>query len=236
MTRQQYIAELHSLLGFMSDEDRQRTIEKYNRMFSKAADEEEFMQRLGTPTKVAIQLAGNYVPSTPEQRAAEDAEREMYEAQSALFDGGSVSESEMSAIAAVPAREEPETVIEEEIEEPAPAHKVRRVKGGMLVIYILLSLVIALPITLVLVLVGIPFAAAGIALGFAAIAAAPEFIGALSLFSDISLVVGAALVVLAVALVLLWFGLWLSITLAKLWIGGVFRLGAKLCTKEAEAV
>lgn len=239
MTRQQYIAELHSLLGFMSQEDRQRTIEKYNRMFNKASDEEEFMARLGTPTKVAIKLAGEYVPSTPEQRAEEDAERELFEAQSTVFDGGSVSESEMTGITAAPIQADTEPVPAAEAVEsapPAPARKARSVKGGLLVVYILLSLIIALPVALVLVLVGIPFTAAGAAIGYSSIMAAPEFIGALSLFSDISLVVGALLVVLAVALVLVWFGLWLSITLAKLWIGGVFRLGAKLCIKEADAV
>jgi len=243
MTRQQYIAELHSLLGFMSDEDRQRTIDKYNRMFNKAADEDEFMARLGTPTRVAITLAGEYVPSTPEQRAAEDAEREAFEAQDKLFEGSEPSSAEADIIAQVNAisgiiNNEPasnpdvETEVESE-PEAVPQRKTRRVKGGLLVIYTLLSIIIGLPIAILLVLIGLAVAAPGVGIGFVVYTALPQIIAPLSLFSDMALAVGAAFIVCAVALVLIWLGLWLSITLAKLWIGGaIFRLGAKLCIKE----
>lgn len=243
MTRQQYIAELHSLLGFMSDEDRQRTIDKYNRMFNKAADEDEFMARLGTPTRVAITLAGEYVPSTPEQRAAEDAERETFEAQDKLFEGSAPSSTEADIIAQVNAisgiiNNEPANNpdVEAEVEsepEAVPQRKTRRVKGGLLVIYTLLSIIIGLPIAVLLVLIGLAVAAPGVGIGFAVYTALPQIIAPLSLFSDMALAVGAAFVVCAVALVLIWLGLWLSITLAKLWIGGaIFGLGTKLCIKE----
>lgn len=243
MTRQQYIAELHSLLGFMSDEDRQRTIDKYIRMFNKAADEEEFMARIGTPTRVAIKLAGEYVPSTPEQRAEEDEERRLFEAQSTLFEGGNVTAQEADAIAAAEtesesaeaenAAEEADEIAasEEEIEEPAG--KTRRVRGGVLAVYILLSIVIGFPITIALVLVGLAVAAPGVGIGVAVYNALPQIIAPLSLFSDMALAAGAALIVCSLALMIVWFGLWLSITLAKLWIGGaIFGLGSKICVKE----
>lgn len=246
MTRQQYIAELHSLLGFMSNEDRQRTIDKYNRMFNKAADEEELITRLGTPTRVAIKLAGEYVPSTPEQRAAEDAERELYEAKDKLFEGAAPSPAEADIIAQVNAisgiinneqEVSPEVETEVEVEaEPTPTHKVRRVKGGLLAVYTLLSIIIGLPIAVVLVLIGLAFTVPGIGAGYLVYLALPQLLAPLSLFSDMALAIGAALVVCAVALVLIWFGLWLAISLAKLWIGGaIFGLGRKLCIKEVDA-
>ncbi|MBR5262135.1 MAG: hypothetical protein IKV47_08200 [Oscillospiraceae bacterium] len=248
MTRQQYIAELHSLLGFMSNEDRQRTIDKYNRMFNKAADEQELITRLGTPTRVAIKLAGEYVPSTPEQRAEEDAERELYESKDKLFEGATPSPVEADIIAQVKAisgiinnEQEVSTEVEVEAEvevetEPTPTHKVRRVKGGMLVFYTLLSIIIGLPIAVVLVLFGLAFSVPGVGAGYLVYLALPQLLAPLSLFSDMALAIGAALVVSAVALVLVWFGLWLAITLAKLWIGGaIFGLGRKLCIKEVDA-
>ena len=70
------MAELSKLLGFMSAWDRRDALAKYDAMFDEAADEAELIDTLGSPTKLAIGLALNYVPSPPPAvMVAETAER-----------------------------------------------------------------------------------------------------------------------------------------------------------------
>ena len=59
------MAELDRLLGFMSSWDRQAALRKYRALFAASVDEEALMDELGTPTKVAIELAASYVPTRP---------------------------------------------------------------------------------------------------------------------------------------------------------------------------
>jgi len=74
----QYLNELKKLLSFMSSWDRQATLEQYAAMFREAEDEEALIEKLGSPTKLAIGLAGHYVPTaapgsrTDDEKKAED--------------------------------------------------------------------------------------------------------------------------------------------------------------------
>lgn len=72
MNKQKFVAELSKLLGFMSTRDRQAAIEQYSRMFDEAEDVNALLAQLGSPTRLAISLARDYVPSSPEGPAQEE--------------------------------------------------------------------------------------------------------------------------------------------------------------------
>lgn len=378
INKQRFLAELSKLLSFMSSRDRQAIMDKYTAMFDEAGDEDALMRELGTPTKIAIGLAGDYVPSPmgdlpadpgqdtedpadsgtaagaqsfafpPElfggEDAVENANENAAESSAATAQRAEPQEpdgpaSEQPADTGAPegtpqnipgleyftlddasepdfgpenvgeesgsdpAREEgfpepeeitkspessgpvfapgaytdgplpfetnghkpqygekedaaqdkrpvfegnaplPEFFAEQIISEPDDEES-RRVKPAATVIYTIFAVILGLPVTLILIAVGLPF----IAVGGAAIAAAVSvflavtgltasvFVGTLSLVSDVLLCGGAALIVIAVGLLILWLGLFISISLAKLFIGGaVLRLGRRLCLeKEAD--
>ena len=62
------MAELTRLLGFMSSWDRQAVLEKYEALFAAAEDPDALTEELGTPTKLAIDLAATYVPTPAPRR------------------------------------------------------------------------------------------------------------------------------------------------------------------------
>ena len=203
------MAELTRLLSFMSSWDRRAALEKYNALFDAAEDPEALMEELGTPTRLAIDLARTYVPTAaPEVTETEVAEAEEIPEQFALD-------------------------LEPEKEQPAPEPVVtEKTRGGVLAVYLIPAIVIGLPVALVLACIGLAVLAAGAALIAFGVKTALAFMASLSLVSDVLLVIGAALVLCAVGLLLAWLGLWLAITLCRLWIGGIVALGRKLCVKE----
>lgn len=65
------MAELKKLLGFMSSWDREATLDRYEAMFDEDGDPEAVMEKLGSPTKVAVELAQDYVSSPPPGEAVD---------------------------------------------------------------------------------------------------------------------------------------------------------------------
>ena len=57
ITRQQFMTELSKLLTFMYDEDRQRALKMYERMFDIAEDDQGLIQHLMSPTRQAVVIA-----------------------------------------------------------------------------------------------------------------------------------------------------------------------------------
>lgn len=198
-------------MGFMSFWDRQAVLNRYSALFDEAEDENALMEELGTPTKLAVELARTYVPSAPPSKVEEPAPLEEVPEQICL----DLSQE-------TPAEEAPKTV--------------RSVSRGALVAYLIPAILIGLPITVALVCLGLPFLAAGAAVIAAAVKETLTIIAALSLVSDILLAIGAALALCAVGLMLCCFGLWISMELCWLWVGKtVVALGRKLCVKEVPA-
>ena len=207
------MAELTRLLGFMSSWDRQSVLDEYEARFAAAEDPDALTEELGTPTKLAIDLARTYIPSPPPTPGAlsEDPAEKLEEV------------PEQFAFALDPERPE---------QEDAP-QTVERTSTAGLIAYLIPAIIIGLPITAVLVCVGLPFLAVGAAVVFSAVKGALAAVAALSLISDILLTVGVALIVCAVGLILFWLGLWLIMELCWLWVGKVLvPLGRKLCVKK----
>lgn len=60
INRQKFLAELSKLLTFMYEEDRQRALNMYERMFDIAEDEQGLIQHLVSPTRQAVIIARAY--------------------------------------------------------------------------------------------------------------------------------------------------------------------------------
>ena len=60
INRQKFLAELSKLLTFMYEEDRQRALSMYERMFDIAEDEQGLIQHLMSPTRQAVIIARAY--------------------------------------------------------------------------------------------------------------------------------------------------------------------------------
>lgn len=230
------MAELSKLLGFMSSWDRQAVLDKYNSLFDEAGDEVALIKMLGSPTHLAINLANSYVPTpAPEKKEEEKKEPSPFaefEEPSVQPDGGKTEEA-AEATAVIPTVPE----IAECGPEPADAPVSRRKLRPLgLVASILFGLVIGVPVAVVLVLVGVPVLALGGSIIGLDVFVVMELVGVLTMISDILVVIGAALLIAALGLLLFWFGLWLSISLGRLWIGGaMLGLGRKMSYKKEES-
>lgn len=188
----------------MSSWDRQATLEKYSALFDSCESEEALLEELGTPTKQAIELARSYVPTPPPVRE--------------------------EAVPAAPAEAQ---TGDEHDEAATRSAKTSRLRPGGMLLFVLLLLLIGIPVTVVLVCIGIPVLAVGIGAVAAAVTCVLQILPALTLFSDILLVIGAGLVLTAVGLAAAWLGLWLSLELGALWLSKVvFPLGRRLCRKK----
>ena len=262
------MAELNKLLAFMSSWDRQATLDRYEAMFDEGGDPEAVMETLGSPTKVAVDLAKDYISSRPPGEAVDRDEPEIeiisLEQLLAEEDAGisltaeplpaEARETPSPAEAGAPIVpmivETPETAPEEPgmpdrstPEESAPEQSdpdrgtpgqsapaplrwdppVREKEGGgaALTVYWVLAVLIGLPVAIVLFCIGLPFPVAGVVVIARTIRTVPALFGSFNLLSDVLLVAGVGVVRLAVGLLLIWFGVWLSLTLCRLW---VFKL------------
>ena len=144
INKQKFLAELGKLLTFMYEEDRQRALELYNRMFEEAEDERALLQTLGSPTKQAVVVAraynsnlGRLSVNTEHKAAPEDLDEngvpdyiQAIERVRADAFAAQPQRAAAAAPAAGEAEEEPETVDEnqmtlfgEEPPESAPAEE-----------------------------------------------------------------------------------------------------------------
>ena len=240
------MAELAKLLGFMSAWDRREALMKYDALFENAADEAELIADLGSPTKLAIGLALNYVPSPPptvliEENHEPDGSVGEFAASAAAEERpvplSPAEEAAEEEDAPAPTEASPEAdTAAETVELSAAALPKRKIRAFGLIGSILFGLIIGLPIALVLICIGIPFIALGGGVVGLTVWSAMSTIGLLTMFSDVLVIVGAALVLCALGLLLVWLGLWLSFELGYLWISGVvLRLGRALTYKKEVA-
>lgn len=220
------MTELRRLLSFMSSWDREAALEHYGAMLAESEDPEALMEALGTPTKLAIELARAYVPSpAPEPEPAPELTDEDW----------TRPETGAEPEPTIFAEDVPEQIHWELDPEPeaaeAPTQQVLR--GGALAGYLIPAVVIGLPVAVLLICLGLPFILGGGALVIGAVQQALKMLPLLPLISDILLTVGGALCACAVGLLLCWLGLWLSMELCWLWVDKVLlALGRKLCVKE----
>ena len=215
------------LLGFMSSWDRSAKLEEYTALLDTFAEDVDLVETLGTPTKVAIDLARDYIPTPPPAKPVEEAPSEL----DLAFEEMEKSEEEEvpSTAAEEVAVQETPAVAEPVAEDTIPMVKPRK-KPGMTAVYTIACILIGLPIAIVLIALGVPVLMFGVGCIVTAVLTLVTILGSLSLISDTLLLIGGAIVVAAIGLLLLWLGLWIRLELGWLWIGKlIFPLGKKLC-------
>lgn len=255
MNKQRYLAELRRLLVFMTEEDRELAIRHYGDIFDAAgeAGETALIEQLGSPTRAAIALSRNYEPgnirnlpkapaSAAKPRAAftqtqEDPWGDLPTFEVPILEEEPAeappvpAETKADAPAASPASE-PEPLPEPDFPEPETYYERSMPLGAGIAVLVL-----------VMIAIGVPLAAAALAL--IAVCLAPGaaglvgawlvFVGGLwciSYMADAVLIFGAALLVLAVGLVILWGGVWLASRLVRLYIRGVQWLCGELLGRK----
>lgn len=221
------MTELRRLLSFMSAWDREAALARYGAMLDDSVDSEALMEAMGTPTRLAIELARTYIPSPA---PVEEPEPEL--AATDEFVPLAVGEPEP----VIPEIDMPEQIqweLDPEPEAPAETPTKQVIKGGALAGYLVPAILIGLPVAILLICLGLPFILASGALVSIAVQEALKMIALLPLISDVLLTVGGALCACAVALLLFWLGIWLSMELCWLWVDKVLlNLGRKLCVEE----
>lgn len=206
----------------MAARDREAALAEYAAKFAACENDEALIEQLGTPTKVAIGLALDYTPAAPAAVPPQPEAPEAPPAETPPLPPETIS----------PAAEKPEPLPPAAPDKPAKAKKAPIAPGG-LILFLVLLLLIGLPVTVVLLSLGLPFLAGGAGLISLAVPVALRALTALKLIADLLLVLGGGLAVSAVGLLLAAFGLWLSVFLAWLWLGKiVIPLGRRLCRKK----
>ena len=253
------MAELNKLLAFMSSWDRQATLDRYEAMFDEGGDPEEVMERLGSPTKVAVDLAKDYISSRPPGEAIDRDEPEIevisLEQLLAEEDAGvsltvdplpaEAPDSPAPAEAGVPAApviEEMPELIPDRPDEPGQSAlkppvwvpPATETKGGVpLKIFWVLAVLIGLPVAIALFCVGLIFPVAGVVIIMHTVKIIPALFSSFNLLSDVLLTAGAGVILLALGLLLIWFGLWLGLTLCRLWVFElVMPLGSRIRNRK----
>lgn len=256
MNKQRFLAELRRLLVFMTESDRNIVMEKYTAQFDAAGEDGEaaLIEKLGSPTKVAISLSRGYVAGqitaeSKQREALKKAEKTARAAKTVSaddYDPGAVDDDPIAIImrSLDEAAEDPDDEIEEygadedddeddydEDDEYERPHRpeYRRVgaplpKAAGVTVLTLILLIVGVPLaalTLGVALVWLlPGAAGVIASGLAAIGA----LWCLGYMADALLLLALAFLILAVALLLVFGGVWLDVKLIGLFVRGVRAL------------
>lgn len=106
----------------------------------------------------------------------------------------------------------------------------------LLVLYVIIAIPVAAVCVVVLLiptLLSLLMSVGAVVLGCMALSSA---VGAFTMFADVMVVLGAALVILAVGLLLLWIFVWFVGGAIAGLINGIIKLGGKWCYKEVPAV
>ncbi len=224
MNKQKFLQEIRPLLFFMPPEDQEKTMQEFEALFERAGPEGEqaLLNKLGSPVKLVVLLEKEYRRHQEEQEEKEGVTRELpvvdHTAEiAALQEAGNEEDK--------PAEEEASESVsaETEEEETRTARGKRRSPPGRRFLAVLFT-VIALPLTLIALVLAlcvflIP-GGPGAAAGAAGVYLGVFSIGQLQFLPDILLLVGAGLICLALALILLWAGLCLLLLGVRL----IFRL------------
>ncbi len=252
MNKQRYLAELQRLLVFMTGEDRAETVRRYAELFDSVGPEGEaaLIASLGSPTKAAISLSRGYepgklpetIPGAPElpekpKAALTQAEEDPW---------GDLPNFDLPEYEEPAKPEAVDRTTDEPLSvpdppgryTPRPAGSDRRAGRGMSLwlgvpLFILFLFVLAIPLAVVCLALFLVLLVPGAAVLFGAYLV---FVGGLwcqGYMADAILLFGAAFIVLAFGIILLFGGLWLGIELASAYCGGVGWVTGKLLGRRA---
>lgn len=233
MNKQRYLSELQSLLVFMTEEDRELAIRHYSNIFDAAgeAGTDDLIRSLGSPTKSAISLSRGYEPGNIQNLPKAPASVQMPKAALTeteddpwgdlpTFEVPVITDEHTEPFPAEPdanKAEPPVTFQKDEAElssapepmEPDIYYERSMPLGLGIPLLILVLLAIGIPLAVLALALSAVCLAPGAAVVFGAYLIFVGGLWCLSYMADAVLLFGAALLVLAVGLVILWGGIWL---------------------------
>ena len=256
MNKQRYLSELQSLLVFMTEEDRELAIRHYGDIFDAVGETgaDDLIRSFGSPTKSAIGLSRGYEPGNIRNLPkAPAAVRKPKAALTQTEDDpwGDLPTFEIPSIGEEPAKDipvrqeapkaEPAEPLPEPEAEPLPVFESQEPEeyversmplGVGIPLLVLVMLAIGVPLAALVLALCAVCLAPGAAVIFGAYMIAVGGLWSLSYIADAVLLFGAALLVLAVGLVVLWGGLWLATRLVLLYVRGVNWLCGELLGRK----
>ena len=260
MNKQRFLAELQRLLVFMTETDRAEVIRRYTELFDAAGPEGEaaLITGIGSPTKAAISLSRGYEPGVlpdtfpgvsdiPVQMPQEVPSPEPEEPDDPLADVPSfdlpdyVQDEEETDTAAFAESEEPFAIPDlpgtiRTSDEPAASSGRRLMPLGLgIPLFVIIMAVLGIPLAAVCVCIALALLVPGAAVFFLAFLIAVGGFWCLSFIADAILLFGAAFIVLAFGIIILFVGLWIGVKLIGLYIRGVSLL-ADTFFRRKEAV
>lgn len=172
--------------------------------------------------------------SDAEEAAEAEDDAESTESEAPEADEAEAEES--GETEAQPEPEESEGEVEDAAVEEVPAEpvKVRKTNAALLVLYLIFAIPIGLLLYALLITLDLALLCVGLGVAAAAAQTLSFAFSGMAVFADTILVFGAGLVAAAVALVLLWFAIWLSIKDIGALSRGIVALGRKVCVREVE--
>lgn len=246
MNKQRFLAELRRLLVFMTEEDRELCIRYYTELFEDAGEEgeAELLEELGTPTKLAISMSRGYEPgSAAEQYEAMRVQREQKKAEAeaeVMPDIPSFEDvpefrlpDEYEPVAVPPETDDatgdeydpdddfeydPDDDFEAYIPEERPEIVRPMPLGVGIPLFTLGMIAVGLPLAALALLCLAVLLAPGCAAGFAAGLAAVGAMWCMTYMADALLLFGLAFLILAVALLILWGGVWCCVKIIGLYV------------------
>ena len=257
MNKQRYLAELQRLLVFMTEEDREQAIRHFGDIFDAAGEEGEaaLVEKLGSPTKSAIGLSRGYEPGSIKNlpdlpRLTQKPKAALTETQDdpwgdlPTFEVPGVKEETVEEAAPEAAEEESPAPRPDAAEAPVPEAPPAFLEEELAPIDRPMPLGLGISLlALILIAIGIPVAvlflalmavcvAPGAAVVFGAYLVAVGGLWCLTYMADALLMFGAALLVLAVGLLVLWGGIWLCSRLVLGYAAGVRWLSGELLGRK----
>lgn len=170
-----------------------------------------------------------------EGSVAEEAAEAEDDAESTESEAPESDEAEAEESGETEAQPEPEEAEDAAVEEvPAEPVKVRKTNAALLVLYLIFAIPIGLLLYALLITLDLALLCVGLGVAAAAAQTLSFAFSGMAVFADTILVFGAGLVAAAVALVLLWFAIWLSIKDIGALSRGIVALGRKVCVREVE--
>lgn len=228
MRKQQYILELSKSLSFMTPWDRDAIIDEYSQKFEQAGPEgeEELIEELGTPTKVAVTLHAAYEPTpegiVAEEISSEEIGQEPVDTAPELTAEDIISEF-LTGVPLETLGPEPdvESFVPIDAPEPPPVEEKPlppvhgKAPGGRTALFAALCVLPGVPLACLVLAACLILLAPGLAVINASVHTAIAGVWAMSYLADGLLLFGAALVALAVGLPLLWLGVWVDARIIK---------------------
>lgn len=176
----------------------------------KASELEDFVSKIDVLDEISA------AEKNPEDDSADNKEKEE---EKALFDKGAAEKT---------------AAVEDDEEDDEDYSPRRKVKVGLLILYILIAVPVCALLTLLILALAVALLLAAFAVGKVAVLGIGSAFGNYAVFSDILAVTGVSFVILALALLLAWTAIWLVSGVIVSLIRGAIRLAGRWCYEEVD--